>query len=39
MNSKLWERKTKKHEIQVVAGELKADDNWISTETWWATIT
>ena len=32
MNSRLWERKIEKHEIQKVGcdGEPKADENWMS---------
>jgi len=35
--SKLWERKTEKHEGQMLTcdGALKADENWMSAETWW----
>ena len=35
MNSKLWEQKTEKREIQVLScdGGLKADENWMSAET------
>jgi len=37
MNSKLLERKTEKHEIQMLNcdGGLKADENWMSAETSW----
>ena len=37
MNSKILERKTEKHEIQVLScdGGLKADENWMSAETSW----
>ena len=35
MNSRLWERKIKKHKIEKIGcdGEQKADENWISAET------
>ena len=37
MNSKLSERKTEKHGIRMLHcdGGLKADENWMSTETSW----
>ena len=37
MNSKLLERKTEKHKIQMLRcdGELKADENGMSVETSW----
>ena len=35
MNSRLWERKIQKHEMQKIGcdGEPKADENWMSAET------
>jgi len=37
MNSKLWEQKTEKHEIQMLiyGGGLRTDENWMSAETSW----
>jgi len=37
MNFKLLERKTEKHEMQMLicGGGLKADENWMSIETSW----
>jgi len=37
VNSKLWEQKIKKHEMQLLCcgGGLKADENWMSAETSW----
>jgi len=37
MNSKLLERKTEKHEIQMLSCDrgLEADENWMSAETSW----
>jgi len=34
MNSRIWERKIEKHKIQKIGcdRELKADENWMSTE-------
>ena len=35
MNSEIWERKTEKHETQVLSCDegLKADENWMSADT------
>jgi len=37
MNSRLWEWKIEKHEIQKIGcdGGPKADENWMSAETSW----
>jgi len=37
MNSKLLERKTENHEMQMLSCgvELKADENWMGAETLW----
>jgi len=37
MNSRLWERKIEKHEIQKIGcdGRPKADENLVSAETSW----
>jgi len=37
VNSKLLERQTEKHKIQMLScdGGLKADENWVSADTSW----